>query len=61
MDGKRWKRSKTAVYNIGYQLIWCPKYRRPVLVGEVAAAAKRAIARESQKNRSGDCAGRSYA
>jgi putative transposase len=24
------------VYNIGYHLIWCPKYRRKVLVGAVA-------------------------
>ena len=28
---KRWKTSKTTVYNIGYHLIWCPKYRRSVL------------------------------
>lgn len=32
----RWKTSRTAVYNIGYHLIWCPKYRRNVLVGDVA-------------------------
>ncbi|HAR40059.1 MAG TPA: IS200/IS605 family transposase, partial [Coprothermobacter sp.] len=25
MNGKRWKRSATTVYNIGYHLIWCPK------------------------------------
>jgi putative transposase len=36
MNGNRWKRSATTVYNIGYHLIWCPKYRRKVLVGEVA-------------------------
>ncbi len=36
MNGKRWKRSTTTVYNIGYHLIWCPKYRRKVLVGKVA-------------------------
>lgn len=28
---QRWRHSKTVVYNIGYHLIWCPKYRRPVL------------------------------
>lgn len=28
---KRWTSSNTAVYNLGYHLIWCPKYRRPVL------------------------------
>ena len=31
----RWVHSNTTVYNIGYHLIWCPKYRRKVLVGEV--------------------------
>ena len=27
----RWKTSNTTVYNLGYHLIWCPKYRRKVL------------------------------
>ena len=31
----RWKTSATAVYNLSYHLIWCPKYRRPVLVEDV--------------------------
>lgn len=30
------KRTKGAVYNINYHLVWCPKYRRKVLTGEVA-------------------------
>ncbi|MDO8886408.1 IS200/IS605 family transposase [Candidatus Oleimmundimicrobium sp.] len=29
----RWKTSTAAVYNLSYHLIWCPKYRRPVLAG----------------------------
>lgn len=32
---KRWTHSNKSVYNIGYHLIWCPKYRRSVLIGEV--------------------------
>jgi len=32
---ERWSTSRTAVYNIAYHLIWCPKYRRRVLTGEV--------------------------
>jgi len=32
----RWKTSRTSVYNIGYHLIWCPKYRRSVLIGDIA-------------------------
>jgi putative transposase len=35
MVTERWKHSNTTVYNLGYHLIWCPKYRRKVLVGEV--------------------------
>jgi putative transposase len=31
----RWRTSNKAVYNIGYHLIWCPKYRRPVLAGDI--------------------------
>lgn len=31
----RWKTSKTAVFNLSYHLIWCPKYRRKVPVGDV--------------------------
>ena len=31
----RWKISKTAVFNLSYHLIWCPKYRRKVLIGDI--------------------------
>ena len=32
----RWKTSSTAVYNLSYHIVWCPKYRRPVLVDKIA-------------------------
>jgi len=35
MAYKRWTHSNTSVFNIGYHLIWCPKYRRKALVGNV--------------------------
>lgn len=35
MVSTRWTHSNTTVYNIGYHLIWCPKYRRKVLVADV--------------------------
>ena len=31
----RWKHANTCIYNIGYHLIWCPKYRRRVLIDGV--------------------------
>ena len=29
------KRTRHATYNINYHLVWCPKFRRPVLAGAV--------------------------
>ena len=37
---KRWTVSNKAVFNIGYHFIWCPKYRRKVLIGPVAQRLK---------------------
>jgi putative transposase len=37
---KRWKKSRSATYNIAFHLIWCPKYRRSVLIGDVEARLK---------------------
>lgn len=31
----KYKRSNTSVFNVGYHLIWCPKYRRKVLVKDI--------------------------
>jgi putative transposase len=39
----RWVKSKTCVYNLGYHLIWCPKYRRKVLVGEVETTLRQIL------------------
>ena len=35
MSKNRWTTSHTTVYNLGYHIIFCPKYRRKVLVGNV--------------------------
>ena len=32
----KYGRTAGAVHSLGYHLVWCPKYRRPVLVGHVA-------------------------
>jgi len=31
------KRTKGAVYNLNYHLVWCPKYRRSILIGQVTS------------------------
>jgi len=37
---QRWKTNKWCVYNISYHIIWCPKYRRKVLVWEIEKRLK---------------------
>jgi putative transposase len=49
MATDRWTRSNTTVYNIGYHLIWCPKYRRKVLVGDVEARLKQLLQEKADK------------
>ena len=39
----RWVNSNTSVYNLGYHIIWCPKYRRKVLVNEIENKLKEII------------------
>lgn len=39
----RWVNSNTSVYNLGYHIIWCPKYRRKVLINEIENKLKEII------------------
>lgn len=36
----RYSRNAGAVFSLKYHLVWCPKYRRPVLVDDVAERLK---------------------
>ena len=49
MVSKRWKCSRTCVYNIGYHIIWCPKYRRSVLVGNVEKRLKELLHEKAEE------------
>ena len=40
---KRLKHNITSVVNIGYHLVWCPKYRRKVLQGKVETRLKEVL------------------
>jgi len=33
-NAERWTHSNATIFNIAYHIIWCPKYRRKVLVNE---------------------------
>jgi len=39
----RYKSNNNVVYSCKYHVIWCPKYRRPVLVDQVEARLKEII------------------
>lgn len=49
MASERWKKSRTSVYNIGYHLIWCPKYRRKVLINPVDNELKRLLMKKAKE------------
>jgi putative transposase len=36
MFASRYRKNAGAVFTLKFHLVWCPKYRRPVLVGPVA-------------------------
>jgi putative transposase len=40
MPDTRYKRNAGAVFTLKYHLVWCPKYRKPVLGGPVAKRLK---------------------
>lgn len=40
MNSNRWKTSNKAVCNLGYHIIWCPKYRRKVLIDRIETRLK---------------------
>ena len=46
---ERWKSSGTCVYNLGYHLIWCPKYRRKVLTEDVEVRLKELLIEKAKE------------
>jgi putative transposase len=47
MHLSRYRLTAGAVYNLHYHLVWCPKYRRAVLVGAVEARLKDLLAEKA--------------
>jgi len=50
MTDNRYTTSKTCVFNIGYHLIWCPKFRRAVLENGVDIRLKELIYKKAKEN-----------
>ena len=46
----RWKTNIGCVYNIGYHIIWCPKYRRKILTGEIETRCKELLLERTNVN-----------
>ena len=47
---KRWKKSKSAVYNLSYHIIWTPKYRRSFLVNNVDVRLKELMLEKAKEH-----------
>ena len=47
MHISRYRRTAGAVYNLHYHLVWCPKYRRPVLTDAVETRLKELLAEKA--------------
>ena len=47
---ERWKTNIACVYNVSYHLIWCSKYRRKVLLGDVELRLKQLLEERSSEN-----------
>jgi len=43
----RWSKSSHATYNLGFHIIWCPKYRRKVLINGVDIRLKELLIEKS--------------
>jgi putative transposase len=45
------RRTKHAVFDIKYHLVWIPKYRKHILIGEVAQYTKEVLQRVAEEYR----------
>lgn len=49
MKGK-YRKNKGAVFSVKYHFVWCPKYRRKVLVGKIALRLEEIINNVAEKS-----------
>jgi putative transposase len=48
VNKKRWRSSRTSVFNCAYHIIFCPKFRRKVLIGEVELKLREALTEKAK-------------
>jgi putative transposase len=49
MNDTRYHRNAGSVYSLKYHLLWCPKYRRKVLVGDIAEELRSLLYQKAQE------------
>jgi putative transposase len=49
MSDTRYRRNAGSVYSLKYHMVWCPKYRRKVLVGEIAEELRFLLYQKAQE------------
>lgn len=49
MTHDRYSRNTGAVYSLQYHIVWCPKYRRKVIVGEIEHALKSLLLQKAEE------------
>ena len=52
MDDKAFKTNKNIVYSCKYHVVWCPKYRRKVLTGNIEERLKEIIIKKARELKS---------
>jgi putative transposase len=48
VNKKRWKSSNTSLFNCAYHIIFCPKYRKKVLTGDVELLLKQLLLEKAE-------------
>ena len=49
MSDTRYRRNVGSVFSLKYHFVWCPKYRRKVLVGEIAEELRSLLYKKAQE------------
>jgi putative transposase len=49
MTNARYRKNAGSVFSLKYHLVWCPKYRRKVLVGTVAEDLNRLLYEKAEQ------------
>ena len=49
MSDARYRRNAGSVFSLKYHFVWCPKYRRKVLEGEIAEALRSLLDEKAQE------------